>query len=59
MIHCVSAENPTMESGWVEKPPVGIVEKAWAIASYGVIRSSMPSQPSDASESAASTVRPT
>ena len=51
MIHCASGEKPSSESAWVEKPPVGIVVNAWASASYGVIASSIPSQPSDASRS--------
>ena len=42
----------------MENPPVGIVVNAWASASYGVIASSMPSHPSDASRSARSAVSP-
>ena len=49
MIHWAPGENAAIESACVEKPPVGIVAKACASASYGVIASSRPSQPSEAS----------
>ena len=50
-IHCVSAENSAAEVGRVEKPPVGIVAKAYASDSYGVIRSSIPKTHSPESNS--------
>ena len=59
MIHWVAAENAAIEFTCVEKPPVGIVVNACASASYGVIASSMPSHPSDASRSASTAVSPT
>ena len=56
MIHWAAGEKPSSESAFGEKPPVGIVAKAWASAWYGVIASSIPSQPSEASRSVSSTV---
>jgi hypothetical protein len=32
-IHCEAGAKDVVESGWVEKPPVGIVPNAWATAS--------------------------
>ena len=56
-IHCASAENALGRAGpAVEKPPVGIVEKACARASYGVIASSIP-YPAERARASASGAR--
>ena len=41
-IHCAAAESSCADPGRVEKPPVGIVENAYASAWYGVVTSSIP-----------------
>ena len=40
--HCVAAAKPSIESAFVEKPAVGIVDSACANAWNGVISSSTP-----------------
>ena len=59
MIHWAPGEKAAIEFACVENPPVGIVAKACASASYGVIASSRPSQPSDARSSVNTIVSPT
>ena len=44
--HCVAGANASMEFDLVERPAVGIVVKACAIAWKGVISSSTPESPS-------------
>ena len=56
MIHWASGEKLWSESAFGENPPVGIVANACASAWYGVISSSMPSQPSEARSSVRTTV---
>ena len=58
-IHCDSAEKLAAESGFVEKPPVGIVANECASASYGVISSSIPTTQSEESMKTWTSVSPT
>ena len=57
--HCDAAAKPSTERGSVEKPPVGMVEKACATAWNRFICSSTPVQPSVASSAISTTVSPT
>jgi hypothetical protein len=54
-----SSTKSRIERASVEKPPVGIVENAWATASNKLIAASTPVQPRTARTSVSSAVRAT